>query len=321
MLTRAGVLAAVIVAVGVYGSRVAGSERSVAREPLAALPIDVGAWHAAGDMPIDDESLGVLGVDDYLNRLYARPSVAPVSLYIGYYASQRQGDTIHSPQNCLPGAGWQAVESGRATLDAGGRSLVVNRYMIQKGLNRQVVLYWYQGRGRVVANEYTEQALADGRCRAAASHEWFARQGRSAGGGQYRRCPGRRRVSRRFRSFPLSLTFQLPAMKRFLLCVLMATMAVAGCSRDPKVKATRYRRRGRCLRRATQVQGSHSRISQRARRAAVARRRPLQTRSGVHGNRRPRQGVRILLTGGGPRSVESRRAVAVGRVAAHGWPV
>ena len=69
-------------------------------------------------MPIDDESLGVLGVDDYLNRVYGRPSIAPVSLYIGYYASQRQGDTIHSPQNCLPGAGWQAVESGRTTLDA-----------------------------------------------------------------------------------------------------------------------------------------------------------------------------------------------------------
>ena len=157
MLTRAGVLAAVIVAVGVYGSRVAGSERAVSREPLASLPIELGAWHAAGDLPIDDESLGVLGVDDYVNRVYQRPSTAPVSLYIGYYASQRQGDTIHSPQNCLPGAGWQAVENGRTTLDLGGRSLVVNRYMVQKGLNRQVVLYWYQGRGRVIANEYANK--------------------------------------------------------------------------------------------------------------------------------------------------------------------
>jgi EpsI family protein len=157
MLTRAGVLAAVIVAVGVYGSRVAGSERAVSREPLASLPIEVGAWHAGGDLPIDDESLAVLGVDDYVNRVYGRPSTPPVSLYIGYYASQRQGDTIHSPQNCLPGAGWQAVESGRTTLDLGGRSLVVNRYMVQKGLSRQVVLYWYQGRGRVIANEYANK--------------------------------------------------------------------------------------------------------------------------------------------------------------------
>ena len=157
MLTRAGVLAAVIVAVGVYGSRVAGSERAVSREPLASLPIELGAWHAAGDLAIDDESLRVLGVDDYVNRVYQRPSTPPVSLYIGYYASQRQGDTIHSPQNCLPGAGWQAVENGRTTLDLGGRALVVNRYMVQKGLNRQVVLYWYQGRGRVIANEYANK--------------------------------------------------------------------------------------------------------------------------------------------------------------------
>jgi EpsI family protein len=157
MLTRASVLAAIIVMAGVYGARVAGSERPVSRQPLASLPIEIGAWQAAGDMPIDDESLGVLGVDDYVNRVYQKAGTAPVSLYIGYYASQRQGDTIHSPQNCLPGAGWQATESGLATLDLGGRSLDVNRYMVQKGLSRQVVLYWYQGRGRVIANEYANK--------------------------------------------------------------------------------------------------------------------------------------------------------------------
>jgi EpsI family protein len=80
-----------------------------------------------------------------------------VSLYIGYYGSQRQGDTIHSPQNCLPGAGWQPVEGGRVPLDVDGRRVTVNRYVIQKGLDRQVVLYWYQGRGRVVANEYANK--------------------------------------------------------------------------------------------------------------------------------------------------------------------
>jgi EpsI family protein len=80
-------------------------------------------------------------------------------LYVGYYASQRQGDTIHSPQNCLPGAGWRPVEAGRAEIPVNGRTLDVNRYVIQKGLDRQVVLYWYQGRGRVVANEYANKAL------------------------------------------------------------------------------------------------------------------------------------------------------------------
>ncbi|HXW06867.1 MAG TPA: EpsI family protein [Vicinamibacterales bacterium] len=84
---------------------------------------------------------------------------APVSVYIGYYHSQRQGDAIHSPQNCLPGAGWRAVGSGLATVTANGAAVRVNEYVIAKGLERQVVLYWYQGRGRVVANEYTNKAL------------------------------------------------------------------------------------------------------------------------------------------------------------------
>jgi EpsI family protein len=81
---------------------------------------------------------------------------------MGYYGSQRQGDTIHSPQNCLPGAGWEPVSEGRLTLpnvDGAGREVTINRYVIQKGLDQTVVLYWYHGRGRVVANEYLSRAL------------------------------------------------------------------------------------------------------------------------------------------------------------------
>jgi EpsI family protein len=154
MVTRAALLSALILIAGVYGTRVAGSERPVSRELLASLPRDLNGWRSTTDTPIDDEVLTVLGVDDYVNRVYTRAGVPPVSLYVGYYASQRQGDTIHSPQNCLPGAGWQAIDSGRASLDMGGSPISVNRYVIEKGLDRQVVLYWYQGRGRVVANEY-----------------------------------------------------------------------------------------------------------------------------------------------------------------------
>jgi EpsI family protein len=157
MLTRAAVLSALIVAAGLYGTRVAGSERPVSRESLASLPAQLGGWHAETDMPLDDETRAVLGVDDYVNRVYARPTAAPVSLYIGYYGSQRQGDTIHSPQNCLPGAGWQPTESATTTLNVDGALLSVNRYVIQKGIDRQIVLYWYQGRGRVVANEYANK--------------------------------------------------------------------------------------------------------------------------------------------------------------------
>ena len=78
------------------------------------------------------------------------------------YGSQRQGDTIHSPLNCLPGAGWEPLSEGRTTIaNAGGPGvdIEVNRYVVQKGLDRQLVLYWYQSHGRVVASEYTSRLL------------------------------------------------------------------------------------------------------------------------------------------------------------------
>ena len=104
--------------------------------------------------------LKVLGVDDYLSRVYYRSDRAAVGLYMGYYASQRQGDTIHSPLNCLPGAGWEPLSQGRLTIanvDGRGNDITVNRYVVQKGLDRQLVLYWYQSHGRVVASEYTSK--------------------------------------------------------------------------------------------------------------------------------------------------------------------
>lgn len=156
MLVRAMILSALIGAVGLYGAR-AQVERSVPRQTLTEFPSALSSWESVGDIRLDDEVVGVLGVDDYVNRVYEHAGQPPVSLYIGYYNSQRQGDAIHSPQNCLPGAGWQAVGAGRIMLQADARSLPVNRYIIQKGIDRQVVLYWYQGRGRVIANEYANK--------------------------------------------------------------------------------------------------------------------------------------------------------------------
>lgn len=158
MFGRALVIAALVVAAGVYARGARSAEPHVDRHALSALPWRIGEWTGAEAEPLPDDVVLQLGVDEYVNRRYANGAV-PISLYIGYYASQRQGDTIHSPQNCLPGAGWHPVEAGRETLDVGGRQVDVNRYVISKGLNSQVVLYWYQGRGRVVANEYANKAL------------------------------------------------------------------------------------------------------------------------------------------------------------------
>jgi EpsI family protein len=158
MIGRALILSAAILAAGFYGSRAVSGETGVPRETFASFPRGLAAWPQSVDVPIAGEALAILGADDYLSRTFVGAAAAPpVNLYVGYYGSQRQGDAIHSPQNCLPGAGWQPVEGGRVALDLGGRTVTVNRYVIQKGLDRQVALYWYQGRGRVVANEYANK--------------------------------------------------------------------------------------------------------------------------------------------------------------------
>jgi EpsI family protein len=108
------------------------------------------------DLQIDQETRDVLGAGDILSRVYIRDKhSAPVSLFIGYFPSQRTGQTIHSPKNCLPGAGWVFESSSTVDLmDAAGKPHRVGEYIIANGEARQFVLYWYQAHGRSVASEY-----------------------------------------------------------------------------------------------------------------------------------------------------------------------
>ncbi|PYS39657.1 MAG: EpsI family protein [Acidobacteria bacterium] len=128
------------------------------REPLAQLPLKIGAWQGR-DFDIEERIVAVLGVQDYLNRSYYS-SNAVVSLYVGFYQTQRQGSTMHSPMNCLPGAGWDPVDRSQLSIPvtaeppAPTRMININRIVIQKGMDRQIALYWYQAHGRVVASEY-----------------------------------------------------------------------------------------------------------------------------------------------------------------------
>jgi EpsI family protein len=157
MLVRSLVAAGLVVAAGIYGAGASEPEQVPPRVPLVEAPREVGGFHGHDAPAWDDDVVEQLGVDDYINRQYVAADGMPVAVYIGYYESQRQGSTIHSPQNCLPGAGWHPVLSERATIHAGGRELPVNRFIIQKGMDRQAVYYWYQGRGRVVANEFANK--------------------------------------------------------------------------------------------------------------------------------------------------------------------
>jgi EpsI family protein len=159
MIARAAVVLALLGTAVVLGSRAAAEEAAVTRETLGTLPYEIGRWRGSDASPLTNDVVAVLGVDDYVHRTYVNEAGVPANLYAGYYHSLRQGDTIHSPQNCLPGAGWQPVSSETIMLRSRGGDVPVNQYVIQKGLAQQVVLYWYQGRGRVVANEYKNKAL------------------------------------------------------------------------------------------------------------------------------------------------------------------
>jgi EpsI family protein len=129
-------------------------EAVIPHQPLRDLPYTMENWKGQ-EQPIPEQIVQAVGVSDYTNRVYFQPTEPPVQLYIGYYASQRTGETMHSPKNCLPGAGWEPISAGYATIPlTTARQIVVNDYIIQKDLNKEMVLYWYQGRGRVIASEY-----------------------------------------------------------------------------------------------------------------------------------------------------------------------
>lgn len=158
--SRLVVLAAALVGTAGYLNAAARPEQIPARRTLAAFPMTMGEWSGQRAPDLDAATLEVLGVDDYLSRIYSLNGEPALSVYVGYYMSQRKGDTIHSPMNCLPGAGWIPMSAERIKVDApGGSAIDVNRVLIQKGDERQVALYWYQGRGRSVANEYVSKAF------------------------------------------------------------------------------------------------------------------------------------------------------------------
>jgi EpsI family protein len=165
MLARALTLFGCFAAATVVIAHASQSEPTPIRASLALFPTTLGEWRSVQQPPFDEKTLAVLGVDDYLTRAYFRSPRSGVGLYIGYYRSQRQGDTIHSPLNCLPGSGWEPLSKSTIPIAVASstseapedRRIFVNRYVVQKGLDRELVLYWYQSHGRVVASEYVSK--------------------------------------------------------------------------------------------------------------------------------------------------------------------
>lgn len=154
---RFGLLLVVLVSAGILVNSWAYlGEAHVERHELKNFPIELGAWKQEGvDRRFDAETMSVLRASDYLLRDYRLGKGQTANLYIGYYATQRDGASYHSPLNCLPGAGWSMVDPAMITIRLpDGKSFEANKYVIQNGSTRELMIYWYQGRGRMIASEY-----------------------------------------------------------------------------------------------------------------------------------------------------------------------
>jgi EpsI family protein len=141
-------------------------------KPLADFPQSLPGYRMIRQGVVEKDTMDILKADDVLSRLYVRTPPAKASqltpeqaavvmasaadLFVAYFSTQQQGQSPHSPKNCLPGSGWQPVDTGELTipLAASGASIKINKYVIVKGESQSLVLYWYQSHGRVVANEF-----------------------------------------------------------------------------------------------------------------------------------------------------------------------
>lgn len=125
------------------------------RNSLSAFPTRVGNWQGREATIFEVEILNVLKVKDYVMRRYVDPTGRSLWLYIGYWDTQRKGAQMHSPKNCLPGGGWEPLEALKVTipLPPPYSPITVNRYLLQKDQEQQLVIYWYHSQGRAVAGE------------------------------------------------------------------------------------------------------------------------------------------------------------------------
>lgn len=154
LLVGLGLIALALVGSGLLQQR---AEIVPERQSFLLFPMRIGEWEGT-EAPLDLSVLGALKLDDYLNADY-RSSISgnAVNLYVAYYASQRKGASAHSPRSCIPGGGWEIVDIEPIELDLAGpdnATVAANRVVIGRGLDRQVVYYWFQQRGRVLTNEY-----------------------------------------------------------------------------------------------------------------------------------------------------------------------
>ncbi len=165
VITDRAALLATLILVGQGVVYYTGSNKEVipAVQPWNQFPATVEDWHAVEDIPLDQDTLDKLRPDDYLNRNYAsRDARTLANFFVGYFNSRRNGRAPHSPEWCLPGAGWKSVSTRRIKIPIASetQTLTANEHIIEKGLDREVVLYWYDQGTRSVAGELMAQVYS-----------------------------------------------------------------------------------------------------------------------------------------------------------------
>lgn len=155
MIARIVITGAVLVLSSFAVRAVGHGEPVELRQPFARFPRQLDSWRG-DDLRFSSRIENKLGVTDYVSRFYQDGPTRLVHLYVGFYSSQRHGDMVHSPKNCLPGNGWYIAQRGTTVLDVAPYvPFEVNSYTVENGIDRQVVLFWYQQSGnRIVTNEY-----------------------------------------------------------------------------------------------------------------------------------------------------------------------
>lgn len=135
------------------------SEAIPPRKNFKDFPKTIGEY-SGHESFFDQEIYDALGVDDSVLVSYQKPDGQIIQLYVGYHNSQREGDLMHSPKNCLPGSGWNITETSLEEISIpqhGDKRINTIKLLIEKGMSREVVLYWFQSRGRFISSEYLQK--------------------------------------------------------------------------------------------------------------------------------------------------------------------
>jgi EpsI family protein len=153
----AAALTAVLLLEGILYYSAYAKEKVPSSRPLDFFAPDFAGWHMTQGGQVAKDVQEVLRADDTLSRTYQKDAQSMATLFVAYFKTQRAGQAPHSPKNCLPGSGWEPRQEGLMDITVEGEPapVTVNRYLVTRGDNASVVLYWYQSRKRVIASDYS----------------------------------------------------------------------------------------------------------------------------------------------------------------------